>query len=856
MQSSTSTSNMSDPAVELDVPASGDGRRATWKSMVGYCGILAATIVGVGLTLSVDGYFSFILAMVAMNIMVGVGLNILLGLSGQVSFGHVGFFAIGAYAVGILMLNGVDFWLALVAAGVVAAGAGLILAVPVMRVSGPYLAMVTIAFAFIVEHGAIEWRELTGGANGLMGFPAPSFFGHTMNEGHIALLAMVLAGFSLAFYLALSRSTWGQAMCAVRDSEIAAQSVGLNPTLVKTISFVLSAFLTGLAGAVFTPLNMFISPGSFPFFQSILFILAVVVGGAGTLWGPVVGALIVVLLPEFLSDFAEYRLLLFGSLLLVVLWAAPKGMVGTITKWFAGKDTQTARSDHIDVSKLLHAGKGNSAPLRLSGLGISFGGVKAAENVSLTAHPGKVTSIIGPNGAGKTTVLNMVGGFYQPQSGTIELGEDLTGKAAFEIARAGIARTYQTTQLFAEMTVRENVLVGLRQGRLGQLLAAHDRESDTRAANDLLSFVGYKGAFNQPAGDLPHIDKRLVEIARALATRPRVLLLDEPAAGLMRDDKHRLAELLRQIADAGIAVILVEHDMSLVMDVSNHILVLDAGQPLSEGPPAAIRADPAVLEAYLGATDFEGRPRSQPWQGDEIAILTTRKLEAGYGPAPVLSNIETVINPGEMVAVLGANGAGKSTLMRAISGLHRPVSGSILLADKETSAKSPHEIAAAGLALVPEGRQVFPDLSLRDNIELGAWTRKEAVGPDEIEAILTRFPRLRDRINSRAGVLSGGEQQMLAIARGLIGKPKIILLDEPSLGLAPAMIAELFDVLADLRDEGVTILIVDQMANLALAVADRAYVLESGHIVGSGKAAELKDDPAIERAYLGHAETA
>jgi branched-chain amino acid transport system ATP-binding protein len=206
-----------------------------------------------------------------------------------------------------------------------------------------------------------------------------------------------------------------------------------------------------------------------------------------------------------------------------------------------------------------------------------------------------------------------------------------------------------------------------------------------------------------------------------------------------------------------------------------------------------------------------------------------------------------------MVAVLGANGAGKSTLMRAISGLHRPVSRSILLADDETSGKAPHEIAAAGLSLVPEGRQVFSDLSLRDNIELGAWSRPEPVSPDEIEALLMRFPRLRDRINSRAGVLSGGEQQMLAIARGLIGKPKIILLDEPSLGLAPAMIAELFEVLADLRDEGVTILIVDQMANLALAVADRAYVLESGQIVGSGTAADLKGDPAIERAYLGHA---
>ena len=204
-----------------------------------------------------------------------------------------------------------------------------------------------------------------------------------------------------------------------------------------------------------------------------------------------------------------------------------------------------------------------------------------------------------------------------------------------------------------------------------------------------------------------------------------------------------------------------------------------------------------------------------------------------------------------MVAVLGANGAGKSTLMRSISGLHRPVKGTILLDDQKTQLKDAPEISAAGLSLVPEGRQVFPELTLRENIELGAWTRKDPVTKEEFEILLQRFPRLRDRLDSKAGVLSGGEQQMLAIARGLISKPKILLLDEPSLGLAPSMIAELFDVLADLRDEGVTILIVDQMANLALAIADRGYVLENGSVVSSGSSDKLKDDPSIEAAYLG-----
>ncbi|MEM8597657.1 MAG: ATP-binding cassette domain-containing protein, partial [Pseudomonadota bacterium] len=276
--------------------------------------------------------------------------------------------------------------------------------------------------------------------------------------------------------------------------------------------------------------------------------------------------------------------------------------------------------------------------------------------------------------------------------------------------------------------------------------------------------------------------------------------------------------------------------------------------PIAAGPPAAVRGNPEVRRAYLGDTDYPGRPRTAPWTGERVAVLTTHQLTAGYGAAAVLEAVETTVNPGETVAVLGANGAGKSTMLRAIAGLHRPVSGSVLLNDREMARAEAHKIAAAGLALVPEGRQVFPELTVRDNILLGAHTRDDVDPEAEVEALLTRFPRLRDRISSQAGVLSGGEQQMLAIARGLIAKPRILLLDEPSLGLAPAMVRELYDALADLRDEGVTILLVDQMATLALAVADRGYVLESGRVVKQGPAAALGADSDIEKAYLGAAE--
>jgi ABC-type branched-subunit amino acid transport system ATPase component/ABC-type branched-subunit amino acid transport system permease subunit len=817
--------------------------------------IIAGGLIAVALTS--ESYTQFVLALVALTTIVGVGLNVLLGLSGQVSLGHVGFYAIGAYVSAILLGKGVSFWLVLPLAGALAGAIGILLALPALRVAGPYLAMITIAFAFIVQHGTIEWKSLTGGQNGLMSFAAPTFLGRPFAERESAILAVLLAAASLLLFRRLALSGWGRAMVAVRDSETAARSIGLNPVTIKTASFAISAAFAGLAGAVYSPLMMFVAPDSFPFSQSILFLLAVMVGGAGAQFGPAVGAVITVLLPELLSQLAEYRLLFVGALLLAVLWAAPSGVMGLLARFARKRERKLdAPPAEIDLRAFL-GGSDAADELVVKGIGISFGGVKAATGVSFVAYPGRITSLIGPNGAGKSTVLNMIGGFYRPDSGRITRARvELAGLPAWRVARYGIARTYQTTQLFGAMTVLDNVLMALRGGRLGNPLNALAQAADEDIARALLAFAGYRGHADLEARHLAHVDLRLVEIARALATRPRVLLLDEPAAGLLRSDKDELGGLLKKIAASGIAVILVEHDMQLVMAVSDHVVVLDAGAVIASGAPAEIRSDPLVLKAYLGASDMQARPRPVPWTPPPgEVVLSCLKLDAGYGAAPVLQDVSIAVLAGEMVALLGANGAGKSTAMQAMSGLLRPVEGSIILNDERIDSLPAHLIAARGLALVPEGRQMFTELSVLDNILLGACTRTNANVRAEAEALLRRFPRLRDRINTRAGLLSGGEQQMVAIARGLMAKPKILLLDEPSLGLAPAMITELFAVLADLRDEGVTILLVDQMAALALKVADRGYVLQSGRIVQERAAEALAHDPALEAAYLGKPET-
>jgi branched-chain amino acid transport system ATP-binding protein len=786
--------------------------------------------IAIVFTATANSYYVFIMATLGLTAIVGVGLNVLVGLTGQVSFGHVAFYAIGAYTVAVLTVAAKwSFWLALPVAALLSGLVGALLALPALRVRGPYLAMVTIAFGFIVEHLAVEWRGVTGGQNGIMGIGNAG-----MGERGVAIASLLVAALATLAYWLLARSRRGAAMRAVRDAEVAAESIGLDPVAIKTLAFTISAVCAGIAGAFFAALSGFVTPSTFAFSQSILFVLVVIIGGAGSVAGPLVGAAIVVLLPELLAGLAEYRLLFFGALLLAVLWIAPDGVVGAVSRFLSRKrSARTARVGELTFRQ-------DSAGLQVEGLGIRFGGVRAAHDVSFEALPGQVTSLIGPNGAGKTTVLNMLGGFYRPQAGTIRLGgAEIQGRAAWRIARAGVARTYQTTQLFASMSVAENLAIA-SVGRSAVKGGAANAEA-------LAAFVGYAGDLDARAADLPHVDKRLVEIARALATRPAVLLLDEPAAGLSREDKARLAQLLRRIADSGVALVLVEHDMAVVMGISDRVVVLDAGVRIASGTPAEVQRDPAVRKAYLGEERAKQAARREGVAGE--ALLEVGKLAAGYGAEPVLKGIDLNLREREMIAVLGANGAGKSTLMRALSGLHRPVSGGIAFAREDLSRLPAHRVVARGVVLVPEGRQVFPELSVLDNLRLGAFLRKDFL-ESEIEGMLERFPRLRERQHQRAGLLSGGEQQMLAIARGLMAKPRLLLLDEPSLGLAPAVIDDLFSALDRLRAEAATILLVDQMAGLALALADRAYVLEAGRIVASGTPGEIARDGALEKAYL------
>ena len=506
----------------------------------------------------------------------------------------------------------------------------------------------------------------------------------------------------------------------------------------------------------------------------------------------------------------------------------------------------------------------------------------AVDGVSLEVEQGSIHGLIGPNGAGKTTLVNVITGYVPFQSGHAWLQSDkLTGLPAHRIAALGISRTFQNIRLFKDLTALENVLVGMHTRRRDDTLAQlatlpvfrreeRSRLDDARALMDTVGLAA-KDIGGRPAGTLPYGDQRRLEIARALALRPRLLILDEPAAGMNPSEKQGMRELIERLNDDGLTVLLIDHDMRLVMGVCKRVAVLDFGRKIAEGTPDEVSTDASVIKAYLGTggdkavasapgasavgeadaaieASADSRRAAEPQQ----AILEVQDLTVSYGAITAVRGASLRVAAGEVVALIGANGAGKSTILNTLSGLIRPDSGFAHFDRLDLTRAKPSAIVRHGLVQVPEGREILARQTVLENLELATWGRRDgAAKRTQIEAVMKRFPILGERRALSAGTLSGGEQQMLAIARGLLARPRLLLLDEPSLGLAPQMVDEVFAAIEEIHREGTTILLVEQNALRALEIADRAYVLETGQIKLSGSGDDLLHNPAVRRAYLG-----
>ncbi len=477
--------------------------------------------------------------------------------------------------------------------------------------------------------------------------------------------------------------------------------------------------------------------------------------------------------------------------------------------------------------------------LRAERVSKAFGGMQALRGVSLSVERGERRAIIGPNGAGKTTLFRIISGELRPNQGAVYLnGRRVDGLPPERVSLLGVARTFQVSSLFPEKSCLEHVmlaLLALRRGQRWWPFTAMARVPGLEdAAYDALEQVGLAQQARQPAGALAHGDRRQLELAMALAQQPRLLLLDEPLAGLSEVERERIGQILMHLPRT-LTVLLIEHDLGFAYAFADRMTVLHYGEVLLEGDPEQVRRDPRLLEVYAGRVLEETEAPPAPEREAGPAALQVSGLVSGYGDAQVLHGVDLEVRQGEVVALLGRNGMGKTTLLHTIMGLVRPSSGRVLLGGRDVTGLSPLQLAQAGLTLVPQGRRAIPGLTAQEELSLARQP-----GPWSVERVYDLFPRLYERRNAPSVALSGGEQQMLAIARALVRNPVVLLMDEPSEGLSPAVLQRIEETIQALRREGMTILLAEQKLDMALNVADRVYVLEQGKVVYEGRPNALR----------------
>jgi branched-chain amino acid transport system permease protein len=530
-----------------------------------------------------------------------LGMVVVLGYAGQINLAQAAFFGIGAYAIGLGTLSyGLHFWVSLVL-GMAAAGiAGLVLGLTTLRLGGHYLAMITISFQQIFDLVMVNWIEVTHGPDGIPGITPPALFGIQLTDKRAYLLFCAFVLFFLIWFVWWLPSTrLGRAMRAVRDNELAAETIGVHTLRTKVVAFTISAVLGGIGGALYAAGFTYISPDNFNFLRSIEFLTAALLGGAQSPFGAALGTVLIVLLPEWLRFLRSLYLAVYGLGVILIMVFMPEGIWGLLRKtWHRVRVPTVPHVAGVPALNLDIKADTSRPILKLQNLQKHFGGLKAVDGIDVEVVPGTVHALIGPNGSGKTTSLNVVNGIYRPTAGTILFdGIDVTQSKPHARASLGMGRTFQNIRLFPTMTALENVMVGAQ--RDGNPIQP-GREALVLRALSALEFVGIVDRAHVVVRNLPYGHQRMVEIARALAGHPKLLLLDEPGAGLNQTEKQELVALLKRIRGHGLTIFLIDHDMGVVEKVSDKITVLNFGKKIAEGTPQDVLRHPDVIAAYLG----------------------------------------------------------------------------------------------------------------------------------------------------------------------------------------------------------------------------------------------------------------
>ena len=813
--------------------------------------------------------------------LLAIAYNVLLGQTGLLSFGHGLFFGFGAYTAALVQIHFLpDRTLLPIMLGTVATAVlGLVVGALILRKSsGVYFALITLAFGMGGFYLVYRATDITGGENGLGGFAPMTLLGvDLLNRANYYYLAAAIVFGAVAIIWRFSRSPFGQVLKAIKENEERVRALGYSTYRYKLVAFVVSTSFSGLAGALYVYALYFTFPGLFNASFSGQIAALTILGGTGAFLGPAVGALFFVYVRESLSSFTEHWMFFFGLLFMAFILFSPQGISGICLRlWRAATGRRGSAVGEADTSPLPspvpdidtagraagYTGEVHLAPTpaeRLTGDVVlsaqqevkRFEGFAAVNDVNLDVREGTIHGLIGPNGAGKTTFFNCLSGTMAETSGRVVFrGQDITAASVHEITQRGMARSFQIVSVFKNLTVADNVRVAV------QAVTTHKAEVHTRAAalvdvgtraQELIDQMGLTGKEHVPAGVLSHGDQRLLDITLALASDPTMLLLDEPFAGLPSAGRDAVTAVVRRLnRERGMTILLIEHDIERIMALADVITVLSSGTLLAEGPPSEVRNNPEVQRAYMGEAHVADVTREDRTQAP--VLLELDGVDAFYEKSQALERVSLRVHEGEVVCLLGRNGAGKTTMLMSIMGAVSVQHGAITFNGQDVTNRPSEAIARAGIGLVPQGRRVFGNLSISENLKLAA--RDSAGGGWTVERVYERFPIL-DRLQRReAGNLSGGEGQMLAIARALVGNARLVLLDEPFEGLAQIVINDIVEIIRELRGE-LTILLVEQSFELALSLADRAYVISNGEIVFEGAPDALLADEDLGRRLMG-----